>query len=134
MKVLRAGGVAVAATLLFVVAGLFAKDDLRTGKGLVYSGVDALRTGDYELAGERLHAAADHLGQADDWLSSVLTAPARLVPGLAQNREATATLSRAAALGLRNAANAIAYAPAAPMAGAPRMIITRIASATPFSS
>jgi len=101
------GGLTVGALALFAVAGLMAKGELSDGNRLVHAGIDAMRSGDYELAGERFHLAVTHLERADDWLGGVLTEPARLVPLVAQNRDAAAVLTRAASLGMRNAASAL---------------------------
>lgn len=100
-------GLAAGALALFAVAGVMAKGELSDGNRLVRAGIDAMRTGDYELAGERFHRAVGHLERADDWLGGLLTEPARLLPVVAQNRQAAAVLTRAASLGMRNAAEAL---------------------------
>lgn len=104
------GGAAAAvfvATALFGIVGSTARTALVDGNALTRSGIDALDTGQYELATTRLTAAADRLDQAERLLDGAWTRPARLVPVIGQHQRAAAVLAREAASGVREAADAL---------------------------
>ncbi len=79
------------------VAALQARDVARDGYIGMLDGLELVQKGDTPGAAATLHAAAADLRSASGALGSLLTQPARLVPGVAQNRNAaTGVLASAA--------------------------------------
>lgn len=76
-------GVAAAA-----FAGVTSMGDLRSGTEAARRALAAVRDGDTDTAQREIATAQDHLAGADERLSGPLAAPAKLVPGLAQQVDA----------------------------------------------
>ncbi|CAB4862699.1 unannotated protein [freshwater metagenome] len=101
-RVLHIGiGVGVAfltAVVGMMIGGLAAKDHASKGYGALISGLNSLKSGDPAAASASLHSAAVQLQAARDEFDTPWTAPAQLVPVLAQHRQAlTDIIGRAAA-------------------------------------
>lgn len=92
---LTAAGVAVlsvAATAAFGISFLRVRDAAANGYGLMLDGLEFVQDGQIERGAQVLRNAATGLGTASDGVGSPLSQPARLVPGVAQNRNAVADL------------------------------------------
>jgi hypothetical protein len=85
--------VALGGTLIFGLSVLIAWGSLRQGGTAAKSGLEALRAGKGPEAAVQLDNSAESLGDAHDVLASWWTAPARLVPFVAQQAEAMAELT-----------------------------------------
>ena len=85
--------VALGGTLVFGLAVWVSWGDLHAGADDAQSGLVAMREGKGSEAALRLAGSADSLGAAHDVLGAWWTAPARLVPLVAQQAEAMAVLS-----------------------------------------
>ena len=92
-----AGGVAVAALILFAGRVSFVRSDLDGGYKAVLDGLSQLQDGDSRSAATTLHTAAEHLAAVGDAADSVWTQPARLLPVAAQHRNALANVVAEAA-------------------------------------
>jgi hypothetical protein len=102
-----AGGVALAALALFAGRVSFVRSDLEKGYQGVLDGLSQLQDGDARSAAATLHDAAEQLAAVGDAADSVLTQPARLVPVVAQHRNALATIVAEAADAAEAAAAAL---------------------------
>jgi hypothetical protein len=87
---------AVVGTATTALAGQAALDDLREAEQSVDGALDFVLDGDTEGARESLQVAITSLSDVDSSLSSPLTAPAAVVPVVAQHRRAAAEVSRSA--------------------------------------
>lgn len=85
------GGVAVLATVLAGVAMVLAYAQVRDGAADAQRALDAARDGDAEAAAVALDRSGTAFESASGRLDGPLTAPARIVPGLAQQVEAVRT-------------------------------------------
>ncbi|MFZ9629887.1 MAG: DUF4012 domain-containing protein, partial [Ilumatobacteraceae bacterium] len=93
-RVLGGVGVAVPAALLgLVVASLLAEDSLRAGNREARAGIELFRAGDLLGAADQFAAAATDLHRAHLELSRPWAQPVRLVPIIAQHRNAAAEVS-----------------------------------------
>ena len=81
---------------------------LTSGYRSMLLGLELVQTGDSDGARAALESAARDLDAADSGLSGVLGQPARVVPGLAQNRAATVALLGGAAMTAAGASQALA--------------------------
>lgn len=93
-----ASGILIGAAVLVVVAGLAAAaavllafGDVRSGANAARSALDGARDGDADAAAVDLTTASNSFSSASDRVSSPFTAPAMLVPGLAQQLDAVRT-------------------------------------------
>jgi hypothetical protein len=93
-----AKGILIGAFVLSIVAGLAAVAamglsyrNVRDGSAAARSALDGARSGDAASATADLATSRTEFEQASDRVNGVLTAPARLVPGLAQQVEAVQT-------------------------------------------
>lgn len=102
-----AAGVVGVALVLFVGRVAFVQSDLRDGYYAVLDGLEQLDGGDTVAAAATLHDAAGQLRDVADASGSVFTAPARLVPVLAQHRNALADVVDRAATAADAAADAL---------------------------
>ena len=105
--------VGVAAFSLVAIGGLsFAAYQARTtaqdGYTGMLDGLEQVESGDTAEASATLMQAATDLAAAGDDLDSVLAQPARLIPGLAQNRNSAVALVDRASDAAESAANALA--------------------------
>jgi hypothetical protein len=94
------GGVAVVvlvAGLGLTVAGLSARSDLSAGNADTREALRLLKRGDFDAARESLSRAAIRFEQAADALDAPWAQPARLVPVVAQHRNAGSRLSSSVA-------------------------------------
>lgn len=85
------GAVAVVACGLAAVAVLQATSAVRSGSDAAADALAAARDGDASAAEEALQRGADDFDRASSHLDGLLTAPARLVPGVAQQLAAVRT-------------------------------------------
>ena len=89
---LAGAGLAVLAVIGFGVAVASARSDLSKGYDGVLDGFQLLQSGDATLAATTLHEAAAALENADRAVSSPWSQPARLLPFVAQHRNAIADI------------------------------------------
>ena len=90
--------VAAVASAAFGASALRVRNEASSGYRAMLLALEHLEGGDLPAANAALDEAAVDLGTASDALEGALSQPARLVPGVAQNRNITADLfSRAAA-------------------------------------
>jgi hypothetical protein len=82
------GGLALLATVLAGAAMLLAYGQVRDGASDAQRALDAARDGDADVATVALNRSGSSFEGASDRLAGPLTAPARLVPGLAQQVDA----------------------------------------------
>jgi hypothetical protein len=94
--VAAAGVVAVVAGVLLGAAAVAAARALDEGAERTALGLEASSDGDMVEAAVLFGEAEDAFGRARTWVGSVLTLPARAVPGLAQQARALDGLSRSA--------------------------------------
>ena len=90
------GGVGVACTVALlglVIASLLAEDSLRAGNREARSGIELFRSGDLLGAADQFEAAAADLHRAHVELSRPWAQPVRLVPIVAQHRNAAADVA-----------------------------------------
>ncbi len=91
-------GLAVLAVIGFGVAVTSARSDLTTGYNGMLDGLSLLQSGDAALAAATLHQAADDLAKAHTAVDAPWSQPARLLPVVAQHRNAISNIvDRAAA-------------------------------------
>jgi hypothetical protein len=88
-------GLLLVAGLGLAVAGLLARQDLQDGVDQARTALDRLGEGEQADATEGFDAAARSFASGADALSAPWTWPARVVPGLAPNREAALDLAEA---------------------------------------
>ena len=86
------GGVIVGAILLFAGRVATVQSDLEAGYQGVLDGLSQLQAGDAHSAAVTLHQAADDLAAVGDAADSFWTQPARLLPVVAQHRNALASV------------------------------------------
>ena len=107
-------GSAMAAGVLalagLAIAGLEARAPLEEGNRQAHAGLAALNNGDIPAAAAAFRAAADAFANADGDLSAPWAQPSRLVPVVAQNRDALSGLAAQGADALGVAADALAGA------------------------
>ena len=101
------GGLLVSGLAAVAVAGVGARPDVTRGSQLARQAVDSLNTGDYQGAAVLFEQASVAFENASASLGGALTAPSRLIPGIAQNVSAGTDLSEAAALAITEAAAAL---------------------------
>jgi hypothetical protein len=104
---LIAGGIALVAAGSFAARVAVVGSDLQKGYQGVLDGLSQLQDGDAAGAAATLHEAADELGRVADAADSVFTQPARLVPVVAQHRNALATVVAQASSAAESAATAL---------------------------
>ena len=104
---LAAGGLAVVVTVGFALAAASSRTALTDGNRFAHRGLSALNKGDTGAAATAFAQAADAFRRADDDLSAVWAQPARLVPVVAQHRNAVAELADVAAHAMDDAATAL---------------------------
>jgi hypothetical protein len=100
-------GLAVLAVIGAAASAAASQSDLTAGGERAQDGIDALNDGDYAAAAAFFGDAAEAFDRADRKLNSVVAAPARLVPGVAQNLSAGAELAAAADGAMATAASAL---------------------------
>ena len=108
---LSCGGVLVGVVLAMAglaIAGLAARAPLQEGNRQAHAGLTALNAGDIPKAATAFRAAADAFTKADGDLSAPWAQPGRLMPMVAQNRDALAGLAAHGADALGVAATALA--------------------------
>lgn len=98
---------AIVAAGLFAVAGLGARTEARDGYIGMLDGLEFIQNGEIDDAAITLREAAADLDSSSDSIGGLLSQPARLVPGLAQNRNASAELLEQAAAAAESAADAL---------------------------
>jgi hypothetical protein len=101
------GVVAAVAAIGFGLAAAGSRADLQNGNRLVNEGINALNQGDFDIASDRLTAAATALGRAEDQLGQPWGLGGSLVPVVAQHRSAALDLSSAGAAELAQVAAAL---------------------------
>ncbi|MDO8392287.1 MAG: DUF4012 domain-containing protein [Actinomycetota bacterium] len=101
------GGVALAAAAAFAGGVSTVQSDLESGYQRVLDGLEQLQDGDADGAAVVLHEAADQLASVADTADSVWTQPARLLPVVAQHRNALADIITQAASAAEAAATAL---------------------------
>jgi uncharacterized protein DUF4012 len=101
-------GVGVLALAGVATAALAARAPLEEGNRQARAGLAALNSGDIPKAAAAFRAAADAFAKADGDLSALWAQPSRLVPMVAQNRDALAGLAAQGADALGAAAGALA--------------------------
>jgi Protein of unknown function (DUF4012) len=109
--VLWSGGALAAGVLAMAgmaIAGLAARAPLEEGNRQARAGLSALNAGDIPAAAAAFESAADAFAKADGDLSAPWAQPSRLLPMLAQNRDALTGLANHGATSLRLAAGALA--------------------------
>jgi hypothetical protein len=94
--VATAATLAAASTAAFGVSGLLAAGDLRDGNTHARNGLTALGGGDIDAARIAFDDAAASFRRADGRTDSLVTAAARIVPGVAQHHRAATELTGAA--------------------------------------
>lgn len=104
---LVAAGAAVLATIGFAAAVVSAHSDLTTGYQRVLDGLAQLQSGDVRSAATTLHDASATLRDADDGVSGLWSQPARLVPLVAQHRNAISSIVGESAIATEAAADAL---------------------------
>ncbi|MGH9051384.1 MAG: DUF4012 domain-containing protein [Acidimicrobiia bacterium] len=92
---LAMGLVAVAASLMTVLAGIDARNLLTDGRSAAHQAVAAARRGEPDVAAQRFAQAAEDFGEAHDKLGSPLLTPGLAVPVLGSNLYAARELSAA---------------------------------------
>lgn len=100
-------GLAAFAVVAFALAAQASRSALLDGNRLARAGLSALNDGDTTAAATELEAAAAAFRSADDTLSAPWVQPVRLLPVVAQHRNAVEDLSSVAADALENAAVAL---------------------------
>ena len=98
---------ALGCTAAFAGSAFFARDRLSVGYNHLLEGLRQLRAGDTALASTTLRAAATDLQGANDTIGGVWTQPARLVPFVAQHRNAVTGIVGDAAASALAAAEAL---------------------------
>ena len=111
-KLLIIGALAGAVMAVLAVIGFgfsvaSARDDLTTGYDGVLDGLSLLQSGDAALAATTLHDAAASLESAIDTVSAPWSQPARLLPFVAQHRNAIADIVDRSAASAEAAAQAL---------------------------
>lgn len=101
------GGLIVGALVLFAGRVAFVGSDLEQGYQGVLDGLSQLQGGDAHAAAQTLHAAADRLSAVGSAADSPWTQPARLVPVMAQHRNALADVVTEAGSAAEAAATAL---------------------------
>lgn len=101
------GSAVLISVLLLGIVGLSTREALADGASRARRGIDALRTGEYEVAAGLFASSADRLAEADRRLAAVWARPVRLVPLIGQHHRAAADLSREAVVSLRAASEAL---------------------------
>lgn len=89
-------GLALIAVIGFAVAGMSARPNLEEGQRVARRGIDQLKQGDVKKARISFARASDLFRSAAVDLGRPWTVPARLIPALAQNRNAAVELAAAA--------------------------------------
>ena len=89
------------------IAGLAARAPLEEGNRQAHKGLTALNAGDIPAAATAFRAASDAFAKADGDLSALWAQPGRLVPMVAQNRDAISGLAAQGADALGVAATAL---------------------------
>jgi hypothetical protein len=107
ISALAAAGLALLAAAGFGASVASARSDLVEGYDGVLDGLSLLQSGDAVLAANSLHDAADALQRADEGVSAVWSQPARLVPFVAQHRNALADIVDRSAVSAEAAAQAL---------------------------
>lgn len=105
-----AGGVGVlvlGAVVGLGAAGVAARPHVTAGADAARAGIDLLNDGEYQLAADEFERASREFVEADGDLSGMLAAPARILPGIAQNVRAGSELAGAAGEALTDAAAAL---------------------------
>lgn len=100
-------GLAVLAVIGAVLAGVGSRSDVSTAANDARTAIRTLNDGDYAGAADLFEQSSRGFDRGADQLGGVLAAPARLVPGLAQNLDAGRTLSDVAADATASAASAL---------------------------
>ena len=90
-------GLAVVASGMFGASAVASRSALTSGNDQARRGLDALEVGDVAAAHTAFESAARSFDRASDQIGQVWTQPARLVPFLAQHRNAAAGLASGAA-------------------------------------
>ncbi len=103
------GGVAALFVGLAGIAALQAREPARDGYLAMLDGLEFVQSGDVAEATASLRSAAEDLSSASDDLGGVLGLPAKLVPGVAQNRDAGVTLLDRGASAATSAADALEF-------------------------
>ena len=85
--------IAFLSTSAFVVGGLLAEDDLRTANDRTQEALDALRSGEFDVARGMLEEAGDAFDAADARIDNPFSAVVALIPGLAQHARVVTTLT-----------------------------------------
>lgn len=106
-SLLIGAGLALLAVIGFGAAAASARSDLVTGYDGVLDGLSLLQSGDVRLAATALHDAADALHSANDSMSAPWSQPARLLPVVAQHRNAIASIVAESAASTAAAADAL---------------------------
>lgn len=96
------------ASIGFAVAGLQHRDEFTSGYRAMLAGLDHVESGNVDDARWSLLDAAADLAAASDGFGGLLTQPARMVPGLAHNRNAAVDVLERAADAAATAADALA--------------------------
>lgn len=104
---LVAGGAAGVCTLAFMVAALTSRAPLQEGDRLAHQGLTQLDHGDLRAAAGSFRESSAAFARAATDVDTWWTAPARLVPVVAQHRTATVDLSVRAAQAMGAAADAL---------------------------
>ena len=107
LAALTAFVLALCFTAAFGASAFFARDRLSVGYNHLLEGLRQLRAGDTALASTTLRAAATDLQGANDTVGGVWTQPARLVPLVAQHRNAVTGIVADAATSALAAADAL---------------------------
>ena len=98
---------ATAAVVGFGVTVLRVRNELSAGVRWAEQAVSQMEGGDFDAAAESFASAADALAEAHEHLSGPLSAPAALIPVLAQHREAAIEMSGVGGSGAEVAAEAL---------------------------
>jgi hypothetical protein len=101
--------IAVVAVGGMAVGGVRARGATQEGYDAMLASLDAMQSGDLSAAAASLTTAQEQLRDADAALSGALTQGARLVPGVAQNRDAVTDLVSSAADAAGRAATALSF-------------------------
>jgi hypothetical protein len=107
------GGAVLAVLAVLAIAGtavaaIQARETARDGYLGMLDGLEFVQDGNVSEASETLRTAAENLDAAGNDLGGILTQPARLVPGIAQNRNAGADILARAADAAASAADTLA--------------------------
>ena len=101
-------GLALVSSVAFGISAVFAKDRLTFGYNQLIVGLRQLRSGDTAQAADTFRKAAVELDDANSIVGGPWTQPARLVPFVAQHRNAVTGIVNDAAASANAAADALA--------------------------